>query len=281
MPEGPEVSSVAAELHAAVTGHELCAIAFRQRSARHLPDLPAQLAALPWPLVIHSVACKGKQLVFEVAAPDGSVLWFFSGLGMTGVWSYDADNHTHIEFHFSTRTPLYYNDSRRFGRFVVFRREEDARRKLTSLRDDWLYQPITRDGFRARLQHYARAYPHSYVTGLLTAQDKVCSGIGNYLIAEIMYMCRLHPAVRACDLTAADIDALYDAALALSHRSYNEGGMTISDYRLPSGSKGTFMQSLSVYQRTTDHAGHAVLHMPAPHDPGRRMWWVPELQRER
>jgi endonuclease-8 len=75
--------------------------------------------------------------------------------------------------------------------------------------------------------------------GALLLDQAFLAGVGNYLRAEILYVARLRPTARPKELNAIERSALADAALALSRRSLQTGGVTVPDELLAArGSRG-------------------------------------------
>ena len=68
--------------------------------------------------------------------------------------------------------------------------------------------------------------------------QKVISGIGNYLKAEALYRARIHPLATVGDLDDDDLEALRVASLTCIRQSYAAKGATLRDYRLPDGTPG-------------------------------------------
>ena len=76
--------------------------------------------------------------------------------------------------------------------------------------------------------------------------QKLVSGIGNYLKAECLYASRISPH-RACDsLSDEEIDLLFENCKTIIRRSYELGGATISSYRQPNGGDGMFSRRFAV-----------------------------------
>jgi formamidopyrimidine-DNA glycosylase len=277
MPEGPEVLSITDELHLFLTGKVLTGIWWTQVSDKFLPHLPAQLEQVQWPLQFTKVYAKGKTIIMELAEVQSKKKWwFFSGLGMTGYWSYEEDTHTHLELMFESGERIYYVDQRRFGQFDVISDPVMAQSRIDRIKPGWI------GNFRLSLEEFRsglRKYNRRYLVAVLIDQTMACSQIGNYALAEIMYAARLHPEIRIGQLSDVQITTLFEEAGKLLTRSYNEGGMTMRDYRTPNGTKGRFMESLSVYQCQKDPLGNEVISSLGKHGSKRNIWWVPVLQK--
>jgi formamidopyrimidine-DNA glycosylase len=232
MPEGPEIHSIVDELRPLLVGKTIEAFEWTQYSEKHLVEIPQQVEGIIWPLLIQRIRVKGKAIIFELCEVEsGKQWWFFNGLGMTGYWSFVEDKWTQIGLQFTDAKPMYFVDQRRMGSFEVIGNPVVARCKLNRIKNSWLGHEflITREEFRADLMKRK-----GYLVACLIAPDKICSGIGNYLLAEVMYASRLHPEIKCNQLTDAQIETLFAEIETIMKRSYTEGGMTIRDYRTPS-----------------------------------------------
>jgi len=278
MPEGPEVRSVGDELHQELVGSVLTGLTWTYSTMRFLSQLDAQASRIEWPVRVESVRTKGKLIIMKWRETgERAHLWHvFSHLGMTGFWSYIEEAHTHIELHVQGKRSLYYCDARGFGEFELVEDETQAGRRIASIAKSVLADPedlITLAEFRTALKKRSR-----YLLPTLVDPHLVISGVGNYIAAETLYAARLSPDMRCNELTEEEVVKLFTALQDIMMRSYRDGGMSVRDYRQPSGKKGTFMNSLAVYGRKSLKcpAGYDVLFKKGRH--GRTIWYVAELQ---
>lgn len=218
MPEGPEVRRSADAVHAALAGQPIQAFSTRIKAAK------AWLARHPEAFVgrrVERVIAHGKHLIGYV---EGG-LYFHSHFMMWGRW-------TVVPPHDALATA---RDRRERARIAVPERvaillsapvfavgcgdpyADDER--LAELGPDILpYEgAFDTDAFRQRLlAPEQRQRP----IGALLLDQSVCAGIGNYLRAEILFLCRMDPWRRAADLTSAQLDALSEMIPELAQRTY-------------------------------------------------------------
>ena len=88
-------------------------------------------------------------------------------------------------------------------------------------------------------------------------QKTCCSGIGNYLIAEIFYQARLHPKVKLSDLSEDDWLSLFHTIREIVMGHY-EG-----------------VREKVIYKKSQTPLGFEVVNENVS---GRTMWWSPEEQ---
>ena len=108
------------------------------------------------------------------------------------------------------------------------------------------------------------------------------SGIGNYILSEVMYLARVYPWATCGALDDDTWAAVHAAATDVIGRSYAAQSQMATgdgDADTPrlSATYGTlFAFELYAYRRTTCPDGNAVRQDKGPH--GRSVFWVPERQ---
>jgi len=95
------------------------------------------------------------------------------------------------------------------------------------------------------------------VAGLLPNQ-RVLSGIGNYLRSETLWEARIDPKKRGCDLTPAELHRLYEAIRTVTAEVYAQG----EAYKF------------RVYQQALDRDGQLTNHT----EEAQKVWWTPTRQ---
>lgn len=275
MPEGPEVRTTVDRISQIAVGRQLTDIRFvddNYRAKQVRDQVDELIEALP--LTVESVDCKGKFIWFTLS--DGWKIW--NTLGMSGSWRTRPNRHHMLSFTFHDSIvggpELTYNDSRRFGTFKIFH-DPDASlldAKLATLGPDLLAESDIEPAlWLSRL----RARNHRNVCDALMDQ-KVISGIGNYLKAEALYRARIHPLATVGDLDDDDLEALRVASLTCIRQSYAAKGATLRDYRLPDGTPGEATFEFLCYNRRVDPDGNEVLRFKTPDK--RTTHWVPQVQ---
>lgn len=212
---------------------------------------------------IESFNCKGKFIWIDL---DDVVV--FNTLGMTGNWSRIKTNHSRIEFNFYENDTLYFNDIRNFGTFQVKTRS-DLEKKLKSIGPDMLSNPP--DDFIARL----RKYNHKNICEVIMNQ-KVISGVGNYIKAESLWLSKINPHSFVKDLTDKNLVILYNAILFIIRTSYQNNGATIQSYYTFDGEKGSQSERFYVYGRKKDYYNNIVMKEETPDK--RTTHWCPIRQ---
>ena len=89
--------------------------------------------------------------------------------------------------------------------------------------------------------------------------QKVISGIGNYIKAESLWYARINPHSLIKDLTDINLKTLYKAVLFVIRKSYAKQGASIKDYYTFDQEQGSATSEFVVYGRKKDYNGHNVI----------------------
>lgn len=107
-------------------------------------------------------------------------------------------------------------------------------------------------------------------------EQKLISGIGNYIKAEIMYRARVYPMALVKNLSDDDLWLLYTEARDIAAEAYADGGASLYTYTGLQGDKSEFKLKLTVYNQTLDPLGNKVCKIKTKD--GRTTHWVESLQ---
>lgn len=200
---------------------------------------------------ILSVERRGKFLLLPLEAPDGQRRdELVVHLGMTGVIRHTPPPaHLRVRVRLEGAEPatLYFQDVRRFGRFVVVPAGDYAALPtLAALGPDALDAAFTPEAFAAAL-----ATSRVAVKTLLLSQRPV-AGVGNIYADEALWRAGTHPLRAAATLTRAEVRALHAAVVAVLEESVALQGTTLYDYRTVNGEVGAFLERLAVYGHEGD-----------------------------
>lgn len=123
---------------------------------------------------------------------------------------------------------------------------------------------------------YRRGFP-----ALLLDQHFLC-GLGNYLRSEILFVARVHPALRPVDCSAEQIEKLAAGAIALPYQSYKFKGIT-NDLQLANQLKQAGKRRRdyrhSVFGRQGQPCFICGVAIVREEMGGRRMYYCPNCQR--
>jgi len=254
-------------------------------------------AALPQKVV--DVYTKGKflYLLFE------NGLYLFSTLGLSGGWLWSKDNATfefqeivtyidkdvmakweqgaikHRNVEFKTKAgSVYFYDMLSFGTLKVVQTEAELNKKLNTIGPDITAETTTLELFTERLKKAA----NEKLIGNVLMNQRLLSGIGNYLRADILWLTKISPFRPMADVSAQDIKKIYDAAKLLAHSKYDYKA-ALKDHRIPKAHAKLpedYGREFYVYNSTTDPEGHAVKKEELYEGSQKRfIYWVPSRQK--
>jgi len=186
------------------------------------------------PLRVTNLQSKGKFLY--ITFENGMVL--FSTLGLSGGWIWETKGdfefitilekiskeqrnayhqgsikHRNVEFQ-TTDGTLYYSDMLSFGTLKVVDSSE-VEAKLRMLGPD--ITEITWETFHDRLE----TVKGDKLIGNVLMNQKVLSGIGNYLRADILWLCKISPFRKMETLSTTDLKRIWKHARFLAWAKYD------------------------------------------------------------
>lgn len=216
MPEGPEIRRAADELSGAIAGRRARAVTFRFRRLRRFEQ------ALRGARVL-AVESRGKALLLHFSRG----LSIYTHNQLYGRWSIvapgvrpETKRELRLAIDTAAASALLYSAS---DIEVLPSAKLAGHPYLRRLGTELLSPETCLADVRARLEEPSFQRRN---LGTLLLDQGFLAGVGNYLRSEILFVARLHPALRLADLDDAGRDRLAAAALELTRRSYRTGGVT-------------------------------------------------------
>jgi len=245
MPELPEVETVVRDLRA--NGLEGAVIrSVNVRWPRTVAgSTPGRFSAALVGRTVAELSRRAKYIV--IALDSGSRLLIH--LRMTGKLRFAAPDehpgtHDHIVIALADGRRLFFNDTRKFGRFRIAVPGPDP---LAHLGPEPLDDAFTPDVLRRQLADKSRM-----LKPLLLDQTTV-AGLGNIYVDEALWQARLHPCRRADTLAPAETRRLHAAIVAVLRRAVDNCGTTLGDgetnFYSVSGHRGRNADALNVFRR--------------------------------
>lgn len=285
MPEGPEVKVIVDGLNSVLKNKYIVDInltktgRYRNKAPNGFKDFKSFVTKKK--PKIEKILVKGKFIYFLI----NNGWYIFNQLGMSGIWSHQPQKHTCLILTYTQSNPnniianifnsnlkkLYFIDQRHFGIFEFTNKKSILNQKLNSIGPDLLNQKVTIQQFKNILNNHL----NKNICKVLMDQ-KIISGIGNYLKSEILYESKLHPLLTIKQLTSKEINNLLKASQRLIKASYNAQGNSLRHYKNVESEKGTFEFQLKVYGRKKDPFGNPVKRIKTPDN--RSTFFVENIQ---
>lgn len=296
MPEVVEIRAYADKLRTTLKGKSILEInILKGRYAKHgafdlIHDLRKNL-----PIKVLDVKSKGK-LIYICFEKD---LYLLSTLGLSGGWVFyqnnnrqyklpkligsykdyneysNIDAHRNVEFKIKGGS-IYFFDMLSFGTLKVLKSKLELDKKLSQLGPDIMELNTTLDIFTDRIQ----SKPNQKI-GIILLNQKIISGIGNYLRADVLWLSKVSPFRKVKDLSALEIKHIYHNSLLLTWGVYNKKKaiklkIISPNDKLPSAYNRDFF----VYDQTMDIYENPVIKTELYESSQKRfIYWVPQIQK--
>lgn len=205
MPEGPEVKKIGEYLNNYFKNNKIYSINILK--GRYTKKIPHGYKELTFPLSISTVKTKGKFIYF--LTNKNISIW--NTLGMSGYWSTVKAKHANISFETDKGT-IYFVDQRNFGTFKFCYSDECLLKKIEEIGPDMLSKNINYQIFYERIKLKKNLKKK---IAIVLIDQKVISGIGNYLRSEILWFSKISPHRFVCQLSDNEISTLYENARKL------------------------------------------------------------------
>ena len=155
---------------------------------------------------LHRIFCKGKRFFFMFS--EDMCITFHHKMG--GHWEETKTKYAKVRIDFQDsdgdKHSLYWC-TKRLGEVDLLTSKKDIKELTDSIAPGFIGEcKITKKHWMSMVETYTKS---KSVRGALKEQTKLCSGIGNYLIAEIMYDACIHPKAKWSDLSTEQIDSLF------------------------------------------------------------------------
>jgi len=218
---------------------------------------------------VQEIDVKGKLLWWKMDVD----LYLAATYGMSGQWRTRPCKHETYSFGFADGSNIYFEDIRHFGT-LSFLNKQEWEKKLSSLGPDMLNAPPSLDEFKTLLKKRRRG--QKTLPEVLMNQ-KVISGVGNYIKAESLYRAKLSPHRTVDSLSEDDFKNLYTSIRYVMELAYRQGGATIRSFSNPDGKEGYATKYFLVYRHEKDPLGYPVISEETKDK--RTTWWCPEMQK--
>lgn len=244
MPEGPEIETIRSTLEEKVRGLRISEV-WRSSLKLRTPTKPDDFTFLIGDR-ISELRRVAKILMIETDKHRGLVVRF----GMTGRMFFEPastqrQKHTHLVIGFEdTDCELRFIDARRFGDVAPYRSEQERERLLFGIGPDGLN--ITEQQIVEAAKRIKQSQREIKV--LLLDQGMV-SGIGNIYACEALFLAKVSPTARSCDLSLKQIAHVLKASQDVMLKAVSNKGTTFMSYVDGNGEKGGNQNHLAVFAR--------------------------------
>jgi len=195
------------------------------------------------PIKLVDVKTKGKFL-YMILSSASKQFYLFSTLGLSGGWiykkygenskyehptileylkkeqvdSYMSTSIKHLNVEFKTsKGSMYFYDTLSFGTLKVIDDDKELNKKLNSIGSD-----IMDIDFTIFQEQITKKKNLTKVIGLVLMDQKTISGIGNYLRADILWMCKISPFRKVSKLSEQELKLIFHNSKVLTWGQFDK-----------------------------------------------------------
>lgn len=241
MPELPEVETVKETLKRVLVGRKICKVkVYYSGIVANMESSDFEKKIMHQ--TIRDLQRRGKFLLFEL-----DDFFLLSHLRMEGKYLFREEKdpvlkHEHVVFTLDNQEQLRYQDTRKFGKMYLLKKEQVwSERPLCDLgREPWdekLTPSYLKNSFKNK--------KIPIKTALL--DQSIIAGIGNIYADEILFLSRINPFFRCCDLKDQELKRLIQNTRDVLKKAILKGGTTLRSFESSEGVHGRFQQELFVH----------------------------------
>ena len=189
---------------------------------------------------INDIKRKGKFLIFEL-----DDYFLVSHLRMEGKYFIkekkdSLNKHDHVILTLNDKEELRYNDTRKFGKMHLVKKDELYKTPLIKLGLEPWDDSLTKEYLKIKFNK------NKAIKTLLLDQS-IITGIGNIYADEILFLSKINPNTKGSDLTNKNLQDIINNTKIILEKAIKSGGTTIHTYTSVDGITGRFQQELLVH----------------------------------
>jgi len=250
------------------------------------------------PLVVSDIKSKGKFLY--IIFNNNYIL--FSTLGLSGGWTfYDKEkyehpmssdyinqekvssyfkialNHLNVEL-VTEKGSLYFYDTLSFGTMKIIKDWKILEKKLAELGPDIMEEDTTLEVFKERLLLKKNL---DKPIGNVLMNQKVLSGIGNYLRADILWLSEVSPFRKVRDLKEGELKEIFHNSKLLTWGEYDfDKAVSLGIIKKSMKMPRDYGRDFFIYKQNEDTHGNEVKKEELYEGSQKRfIYWVPKIQK--
>ena len=246
MPELPEVETVKETLKLKLIGKKIKDVKVYYDGIIAYPEVKEfskQIKNLP----IKDIKRRGKWLMFDL-----DNYYLLSHLRMEGKYFFKnkedkVDNHEHVVFTLDDDEELRYRDTRKFGKMYLIKKEDiNSIGPIKDLGLEPWDDSLTKEYLKSKYKN--KKLPIKTVL----LDQSIIVGIGNIYADEILFLSKLNPLIKCCDLKDNDLDNIIKYTKEVLEKAIKLGGTTIRTYTSVDGVHGRFQNELLIHGKDKD-----------------------------
>ncbi len=274
MPELPEVETVRRSLKLRLVGKKVYGVKVIYPNIIAYPSVSEFIKGICGK-EIRDIERRGKFLMFDMG--DSYLL---SHLRMEGKYFFKnhdevINKHEHVIFDLGD-IELRYMDTRKFGRMYLIRK--DMINKMKPISELGL-EPWDR---KLTISYLKDKYKNKKLPIKSVILDQsIIVGIGNIYADEILFLAKINPITKCCDLSDDDLKKIIKYTREVLDKAIKLGGTTIRSYTSVDGVHGRFQNELSIHGKDKGNCpkcGSEIIKIKVG---GRGTYYCPKCQKEK
>lgn len=216
MPECPEIYIMSLYLKECVMDKKIKSISVFDKENPKMKKIKTRLIDNN---TVNNIRTKGKLLWFELS----NNIYITCSFGLEGYWAYNEEApYIKLTITLDDDTKLYYCDKLNYGTIEILNEENLLDEKLNKLSPDILQTEMTDSELKNIIIEYIKKLKNreKNIVKVLMEQNNIVSGIGNYLVAEILYCAKINPHRSITDLSSNEIQHLAHCMRKIVKNSY-------------------------------------------------------------
>lgn len=193
---------------------------------------------------IYQIFSRGKFIVIEL-----DDYYLLIHLRMEGKFTFrdvgvELGKHEHVEFILDDTLSWRYHDVRKFGKMYLVKKERlylDP--PLCNLGYDYYDKELTKEYL------YQKIHSKKLPIKTVLLDQSIISGIGNIYDDEILFLSKISPLRKACDVSLEECGSILFNTKKVLDRAVQLGGTTIKSFTSSEGVHGLFQNELMIHGR--------------------------------
>ena len=205
------------------------------------------------------------------------IIWEYISNNNANEWFERALDHLNVEFVMDDGRRGYFYDQLSFGTLKVVETRAELEKKLKELGADMLDETT---GFEVFKKAVVKGVNKEKMIGNVLVNQRVISGIGNYLRADGLWLARVSPFRKVGELSDEELEIIYKSMRALMWGDYapdeaRKKGYIGGDFKIPHD----YGREFFIYRQDTDIEGRKVVKEELYEGSQKRfIYWVKEMQ---
>ena len=238
MPELPEVETVRRGLIKKVKGKKIISSEVLWSNIIAYPTKEEFIKSIA-NQTIKDIKRRGKFLMFVL-----DDYYLISHLRMEGKYFIKTNEpltkHDHVIFKLNTKEELRYNDTRKFGKMYLVKKDKLDITPITKL-------GLEPDDKNLNITYLKNKLNKNKAIKTLLLDQSIITGIGNIYADEILFLSKINPETKGNKLTKKNFKDIIDNTREVLKKAIELGGTTIHTYTSVDGITGLFQQELLVH----------------------------------